>query len=337
MRSRRTEPGPPAEAVVQGEVLPASSVERNCTRVVPSRETVVDVSAVVVPQVEPRSSEVRYWVPATPEAASEEDDETAREAAVDHTPSAPLWETPGAVRSMRTLPSLPTVAGDQALALPAESVARNCTRVTPSALTSTDAPATGVDQLEPLSVEVRWSVAATAETASALVALTVIVAAFVQVPVAPEADTVGLPRSSRTVCDVAQAERLPTASTARKRTRVSPSAEMTVLAPACGAPHDDPPSVLAAHSKPASPEPASAPALTQLVDPPEAAGTAGAVRSRRTEPVPPDVAVLHGPALPALSTARNCRRVSPSAVTSADAPGTAADQVPPPSVDRRDS
>ena len=72
VRSSRTDPGAPADAGVQAEVLPAVSVARNATSVVPSRVTVVEVPAVVAPQVEPRSFEVRYWVPATPDAPSDD-------------------------------------------------------------------------------------------------------------------------------------------------------------------------------------------------------------------------------------------------------------------------
>ena len=168
-------------------------------------------------------------------------------------------------------------------------------------------PAVAVDQLAPPSVEVRWSVAATDDTESAGVPVTVTDAAFVHAPVAPETVTVGLLRSSRTVSGVAHADVLPTASTARNRTSVSPWAEMTALAPDCGVPHVDPALVLDAHWYPALPEPVSAPPLavivveaevSQAVEPPAADGAAGAVRSRRTEPVPPASPRSTGPRCP---------------------------------------
>ena len=65
----------------------------------------------------------------------------------------------------------------------------------------------------------------------------------------------------------------------------------------------------------------------QLADPPAAAGAVGAVRSIRT------VACFQPEMNPAPSTARKRTSVSPSAVTSSDAPAAGSDHVAPPSVD----
>ena len=59
VRSIRTEPAPPAVAAVQGEVLPAWSVARNWTSVVPSRLAVTAGMDWGASQVAPPSADVR--------------------------------------------------------------------------------------------------------------------------------------------------------------------------------------------------------------------------------------------------------------------------------------
>ena len=66
-------------------------------------------------------------------------------------------------------------------------------------------------------------------------------------------------------------------------------------------------------------------------EPPATVGADGAVRSSRT------VACVQPEALPTLSTARNCTRVSPCAVIAFDVAVAVDDQVVPPLVDVRTS
>ncbi len=63
----------------------------------------------------------------------------------------------GSVRSMRAVDPAVAEEGVQALVLPAPSSERYCTRVSPSAVMSTEAPAVALDQMAPPSVEVRCS------------------------------------------------------------------------------------------------------------------------------------------------------------------------------------
>ena len=97
----------------------------------------------------------------------------------------------GPVRSSRTLPPAPGVASVQAEVLVALSVARNWTRVVPSAVTSTVSPVAGAVHVEPSSVEVRYSTVATPDSGSSAVAVTVSEAALLQAPVAPDTTTTG--------------------------------------------------------------------------------------------------------------------------------------------------
>ena len=73
----------------------------------------------------------------------------------------------------------------------------------------------------------------------------------------------------------------------------------------------------------------------QDVDPPLTTGSPGAERSSRTVAAAVPAAGVQADGLAAASTLRNCTSVSPSAVTLTVAPGWAADQVAPPSVDVR--
>src|SRR6185503_3369708 len=143
----------------------------------------------------------------------------------------------------------------------------------------------------------------------------------------------GAVRSMRAV-PCTQVEALPAPSTARKRTRVSPSADTTAEAPVVG--DDDqvvPPSVEVSYSMWARPEPPAsdepeAPSVTdatfcQAAELPLRLGAVGAVRSSRT------VALTQAEARPATSMARTRTSVSPSAVTARDGPADGADHVEP--------
>src|SRR6476620_2849448 len=79
-------------------------------------------------------------------------------AAVDQLSEPPLTAAGavGTVRSIFTVFEAAALAGVPAEALPAASVPRNCTSVWPSLTISADDPATAVDQVPPLSVEVRY-------------------------------------------------------------------------------------------------------------------------------------------------------------------------------------
>jgi len=61
----------------------------------------------------------------------------------------------GAVRSIRTVFAAMAGLGAHAETLPSASAARNCTRVSPSAATVSDAPDDAADQVAPPLVEVR--------------------------------------------------------------------------------------------------------------------------------------------------------------------------------------
>ena len=158
----------------------------------------------------------------------------------------------GPLRSMRTLPVPPLVAVLQALTFPAASVARNWTRVSPSAVTFTDDPVVGEVKAPPLK-DVRYWMLATPDDASVALAVTGTEAALVQAPVAPETETAGATPSMRIVAAAvpaagAQAETFPAASAARNCTRVSPSVLTDTLVPVAGALQVMPPSVLVRES-----------------------------------------------------------------------------------------
>ncbi len=134
---------------------------------------------------------------------------------------------------------------------------------------------------------------------------------------------------------VVHAEVLPALSTDRNWTVVVPSAETGADVPDAGADHA-PPLRAVSYWYPASPERASVEplpvmvaeaAFDQEVEPPETAGSDGAVRSRLT--VLPAATVVQADMFPALSTDRKRTVVVPSAETGADAPDTAADHAPP--------
>jgi hypothetical protein len=63
----------------------------------------------------------------------------------------------GKVRSRRTVLPASATAGAQPDVLPTASADRNCTIVSPSAMTATLGPDAGADQLVPPSVDVRYS------------------------------------------------------------------------------------------------------------------------------------------------------------------------------------
>ena len=122
-----------------------------------------------------------------------------------------------------------------------------------------------------------------------------------------------------------QAEALPSASSDRNSTSVAPSAEIVAAAPAVGADQVLPPSAEVRYSYPAKPDPASAgvpvgwtvteAAFAQAPEPPMSTGSAGGRVSTIASAVGSALAGAHAEALPALSSARNCTHVVPSAVT----------------------
>ena len=177
------------------------------------------------------------------------------------------------------------------------------------------------------------------------VAETVTEATFCQDKEPPE--TVGAPgvvRSSRTVACV-QPEALPTLSTPRNCTRVSPCA---VIALDVAVAMDDqvvPPLVDVRTSYRLRPEPPVSvePDGVTLTDEeishsrllPVTTGAVGAVRSSLTVLVAPAVAGTQAETLPAPSIERSWTIVVPSAVIGAEAPAVADDHVVPPLVDVR--
>jgi len=157
----------------------------------------------------------------------------------------------GAVRSRRTRFAAPGDDGDQAVALPALSRARTCTRVSPSAVITAAPPSVAVPQLEPPSVLVRyWNLEKPEIASLPPVAVMVREAALNQVfdpPLTPM--EMGAVRSIRAVLPAVadaglQALVFPALSRLRNCTSVSPSAVMSMLAPGEGVPHVEPPSVL---------------------------------------------------------------------------------------------
>jgi len=126
----------------------------------------------------------------------------------------------GAVRSRRTLPAAPGVATVHGEVLVALSVARNCTRVVPSATTSTLSPTAGAVQVAPSSPEVRCSTVATPDSGSSAVADTVTDAALLQAPVAPDTHTSGgVTSGGSPTADPGTATTAPSARRARSRER----------------------------------------------------------------------------------------------------------------------
>ena len=150
------------------------------------------------------------------------------------------------------------------------------------------------------------------------------------------AGAVGTVRSMRTVACF-QPDVKPAASTARKRTSVSPSSVTPSDEPAAGSDQTVPPSVEVSYSYPAIPEPGVSvdPAAEAVTDAtffhalelPLTDGSVGGVVSMRT------VSCTHADAFPAASTASNRTSVSPSALTSAWRPVVAALHEPPPFVE----
>ena len=112
-----------------------------------------------VPQVAPASVEVRYSYPERPEAPPDEPDAViVVDAWLSHDSDPPATVGAlGLVRSRRTVLVAPEVVGVQEDVLPALSIERYWTSVSPSALITTEAPEVAVPQLTPASVEVRYS------------------------------------------------------------------------------------------------------------------------------------------------------------------------------------
>jgi len=173
----------------------------------------------------------------------------------------------GSVRSSRTVLAAVGLAGSHADALPALSTARNCTSVSPSAVTSTLVPVAGTDQLAPPSVEVRYSSCEKPDPpASACMPAVIVVEVWFfhasEPPLTPE--RVGRVWSSMTVevaagVAGAQFDGFPAPSITRNCTIVVPSAEMDATAPAAGADQVRPWSVDVRYWRPATPEPPASP------------------------------------------------------------------------------
>ncbi len=131
-----------------------------------------------------------------------------------------------------------------------------------------------------------------------------------------------------------QAEAFPSASSDRNSTRVAPSAEIVAADPAVGADQVLPASADVRYSYPAKPDPASAgvpvgctitdATFAQVPEPPVSTGSDGGRVSTIASAVGSALAGAHAELLPALSSARNCTQVVPSAVTFAVAPAAAA-------------
>ncbi len=141
-------------------------------------------------------------------------------------------EPPATVGAVGAVRSSLTVACAHGETSPTPSTAANCTSVVPCAETTALAPAVAADHVLPPLAEVSYSYPATPEPASvdpAAVTVTVGPACHdVEPPVSVGA--VGAVRSMLTV-PFTQAETLPTASTDRNCTSVSPSAEIVTEVP----------------------------------------------------------------------------------------------------------
>src|SRR5438132_12498206 len=125
----------PGDAGAQAEILPETSVARNCTSVVPAAVTLTPLPAAGDVHVVPPFADVRYWYVATPEPGESVAPEpvTVTDAAFVHESEPP--ETAGAVGALRSILAVfvaPPVPGFHAEALPALSTLRNSVSVPPS-------------------------------------------------------------------------------------------------------------------------------------------------------------------------------------------------------------
>src|SRR6185312_16778129 len=136
------------------ETLPAASIVRSWTVVVPSPVTTADAPGTDADHVVPPLVDVRYSYPARPEPPLSVPPvaviDTEASACQEVEPPATVG-TVGIVRSMRS------VACTQFERSPSASTARNCTRVWPSAETAFEAPGVADDHVVPPSVDVRSS------------------------------------------------------------------------------------------------------------------------------------------------------------------------------------
>ncbi len=153
VRSSRTWAG-----AVQAEGLARASSERNSTSVVPSAVTAAAAPATGCDHVAPASADVRYSYPAKPEPASVGVPVgcTVADAAFAQAAEPPVRTgSEGPVVSTIAVAAGSGVAGDHAEAFPALSSARNWTKVVPSALTFTLAPAPAAPNDAPPFAELR--------------------------------------------------------------------------------------------------------------------------------------------------------------------------------------
>ena len=241
------------EPGAHADVLPEMSVLRNWTSVVPSAETTTDAPLAGAVHVVPPSGEVRYWYAPRPEppVSTAPEPVTDTDATLCHDAEPPAtFGADGAVWSSLTVLAALGLAGAQLEVKPMPSMLRNCTRVTPSALTTTLPPLVGELHVAPLSVEVRYSCPVTPLPASLPPLPVTVTEATLCQTVDPPA-TVGMPgalRSMRTVLAAVavagvHADALPAPSMLRICTSVSPSPVTVAVAPFTALPQVEPPLV----------------------------------------------------------------------------------------------
>src|SRR3954470_10391555 len=135
VRSMRMGAAAVPAAGVQAPTAPEPSTARNCTSVSPSAETVRPAPPVAADHDVPPFVEVRYSYPERPLPASVDPDavsDTDGTFCHDREPPDTVGAE-GALRSMRTVDAAAGTAGVHADVLPAPSMLRSCTRVSPSA------------------------------------------------------------------------------------------------------------------------------------------------------------------------------------------------------------
>jgi hypothetical protein len=234
----------PVTTGAQPDRLPAPSTARNWTAVWPSAVMFATPPAAGALQVVPPSVEVRNSYDATPASASVAPPATtAIDAALCQFGGVMLTVGgAGSVRSMRMVAPAAPPCGPQSEMLPAESVVRNSTSVSPSTPTVTLSPGELPVQVRPPSVEVRYSVATIPDPLGSVDPASVTVTDAPDVhcndPPAP-LGSVGGRRSSMTVLATvgeagAQGDALPATSSDRNCTTLVPSDEITASEPPAG-------------------------------------------------------------------------------------------------------
>ena len=161
VRSMRAVEPAVAEAGVQAEVLPALSMLRYWTSVSPSAVTFTEAPAVALDQDDAAVGRGAVLVARQPGVAAggaRAGDGDARHV-LPATASRPRRSArSGSVRSMRAVePAVAEAGRPGAEVLPALSMLRYCTSVSPSAVMFTEAPAVALASSMPPSVELRYS------------------------------------------------------------------------------------------------------------------------------------------------------------------------------------